>query len=71
MDSTLDLLKIKTMKKLSIIIIACFIGTLLSVNAQMETAGVVSVFTQNVKISPELAESILRIELTKTQKFNV
>jgi hypothetical protein len=37
------------MKKLSIIIIVCFIGTLLNVNAQMETAGVVSVFTQNVK----------------------
>ncbi len=59
------------MKKLTIIIITCFLGTLLNVNAQIETAGVVSVYTQNVKISPELAESILRIELTKTQKFNV
>ena len=59
------------MKKLTIISVICFLGTLLNINAQIETAGVVSVYTQNVKISPELAESVLRIELTKTQKFNV
>lgn len=40
-------------------------------NTQTKTAGVVSVFTQNVKVSPEVAESILRIELTKSEKFNV
>ena len=45
--------------------------TSLSFNAQLETAAVVSVYTQGAKISPEMAESILRIELTKTEKFNV
>tara|TARA_B100000768_G_scaffold135971_1_gene126889 strand:- start:228 stop:1430 length:1203 start_codon:yes stop_codon:yes gene_type:complete len=43
----------------------------LSYKAQLETAAVVSVYTQGAKISPEMAESILRIELTKTEKFNV
>ena len=41
------------------------------INAQLETAAVVSVYTQGAKISPEMAESILRIELTKTEKYNV
>jgi len=40
-------------------------------NAQVSTAAVVSVYTQGVKISPEMAESLLRIELTKSEKFNV
>jgi hypothetical protein len=39
--------------------------------SQSQTAAVVSVYTQGAKISPEMAESILRIELTKTDKFNV
>jgi hypothetical protein len=43
----------------------------LSYNAQLETAAVVSVYTQGAKISPEMAESILRVELTKTEKYNV
>ena len=38
---------------------------------QVETAAVVSVYTQGVKITPEMAESLLRIELTKSEKFNV
>jgi hypothetical protein len=38
---------------------------------QTPTAAVVSVYTQGVKISPEMAESLLRIELTKSEKFNV
>ncbi|MDG2344176.1 MAG: CsgG/HfaB family protein [Flavobacteriales bacterium] len=38
---------------------------------QTQTAAVVSVYTQGVKISPEMAESLLRIELTKSEKFNV
>ena len=38
---------------------------------QTPTAAVVSVYTQGVKISQEMAESLLRIELTKSEKFNV
>jgi curli biogenesis system outer membrane secretion channel CsgG len=38
---------------------------------QTQTGAVVSVYTQGVKISPEMAESLLRIELTKSEKFNV
>ena len=39
--------------------------------AQNPTAAVVSVYTQGVDISHEMAESLLRIELTKSEKFNV
>ena len=39
--------------------------------AQVPTAAIVSVYTQGVKISPEMAESLMRIEFTKTGKFNV
>ena len=39
--------------------------------AQVPTAAIVSVYTQGVKISPEMAESLMRIEVTKTGKFNV
>ena len=42
-----------------------------SLYAQIPTAAVVSVYTQGVKISPDMAESLMRIELTKTGKFNV
>ena len=42
-----------------------------SLSAQIPTAAVVSVYTQGVKISPDMAESLMRIELTKTGKFNV
>jgi TolB-like protein len=43
----------------------------LSFNAQSQSAAVVSVYTQSAKISPEMAESVLRLEMTKTEKFNV
>jgi hypothetical protein len=59
------------MKISNLYIILILTITSLNFNAQVKTAGVVSVFTQNVKISPEMAESILRIELTKSEKFNV
>ena len=39
--------------------------------AQVPTAAIVSVYTQGVKISPDMAESLMRIEVTKTGKFNV
>ena len=42
-----------------------------SLSAQIPTAAVVSVYTQGVKVSPDMAESLMRIELTKTGKFNV
>ena len=40
-------------------------------NAQSQSAAVLSVYTQSAKISPEMAESVLRIEMTKTEQFNV
>ena len=43
----------------------------ISLSAQIPTAAVVSVYTQGVKVSPDMAESLMRIELTKTGKFNV
>jgi hypothetical protein len=59
------------MKKLLFLIIIIASTASSGINAQLETAAVVSVYTQGAKISPEMAESILRIELTKTEKFNV
>ena len=59
------------MKKIFIPILLCVLFICKNIIAQTETAAVVSVYTQNVKISPEIAESILRIELTKTEKFKV
>ena len=43
----------------------------LSFNAQSQSAAVLSVYTQSAKISPEMAESVLRVEMTKTEQFNV
>ena len=40
-------------------------------NAQSQSAAVLSVYTQSAKISPEMAESVLRVEMTKTEQFNV
>tara|TARA_Y100000385_G_C13072663_1_gene629813 strand:+ start:586 stop:1707 length:1122 start_codon:yes stop_codon:yes gene_type:complete len=45
--------------------------TSLSFNAQSQSAAVLSVYTQSAKISPEMAQSVLRVEMTKTEKFNV
>ena len=45
--------------------------TSLSLNAQSQSAAVLSVYTQSAKISPEMAESVLRVEMTKTEQFNV
>ena len=45
--------------------------TSLSFNAQSQSAAVLSVYTQSAKISPEMAESVLRVEMTKTEQFNV
>ena len=43
----------------------------LSFNAQLQSVAVLSVYTQSAKISPEMAESLLRVEMTKTEQFNV
>ncbi len=43
----------------------------LSFNAQSKSAAVLSVYTQSAKISPEMAESVLRVEMTKSEQFNV
>jgi TolB-like protein len=59
------------MKNLSFLFLITFSLLAFKYNAQTKTAAVVSVFTQGTKISPEMAESILRIELTKSEKFNV
>jgi TolB-like protein len=45
--------------------------TSFSFNAQSQSAAVLSVYTQSAKISPEMAESVLRVEMTKTEQFNV
>ena len=58
------------MKKLLLLFVMITSSAIGVINAQLETAAVVSVYTQGAKISPEMAESILRIELTKTEKFN-
>ena len=60
------------MKKLIFLFsLICFFCLQNNMFSQSQTAAVVSVYTQGAKISPEMAESILRIELTKTDKFNV
>jgi hypothetical protein len=56
-------------KNLSLLIVFSFWANFFI--CQTPTAAVVSVYTQGVKISPEMAESLLRIELTKSEKFNV
>ena len=48
-----------------------FCLTTLSYSAQSQSAAVLSVYTQSAKISPEMAESVLRVEMTKTEQFNV
>jgi TolB-like protein len=60
------------MKKLfNYLFFILFCGTSLSFNAQSKSAAVLSVYTQSAKISPEMAESVLRVEMTKTEQFNV
>ena len=60
------------MKKLIYLLsLACIFFVEKNIFSQTKTAAVVSVYTQGAKISPEMAESIMRIELTKTDKFNV
>ena len=48
-----------------------FCSASLSFNAQSKSAAVLSVYTQSAKISPEMAESVLRVEMTKTEQYNV
>ena len=56
-------------KTIQVLFLSCF--SFLTINAQLQTAAVVSVYTQGAKISPEMAESILRIVTTKSEQFNV
>ena len=48
-----------------------FYSSSLSFNAQSKSAAVLSVYTQSAKISPKMAESVLRVEMTKTEQYNV
>jgi hypothetical protein len=59
------------MKKIYTIIICLTVFALIGQAQKLKTAGIVSVYTQGVKISPDMAESLLRIEVTKTERFNV
>ena len=56
-------------KTIQVLFLSCF--SFLAINAQLQTAAVVSVYTQGAKISPDMAESILRIVTTKSEQFNV
>ena len=66
----LILLKNLVMKKQLYILVLLILSTITS-SAQIPSAAIVSVYTQGVKISPDMAESLMRIEVTKTGKFNV
>ena len=60
------------MKNLFRITLMTLTLTATSIKAQsQDKAAVVNVYTDGVKITPSGAESLLRIELTKTQKFKV
>ena len=59
------------MKKLIFISLLTLLSSQIGFSQKLKTAGVISVYTQGVKISPNMAESLLRIEVTKTEKFNV
>ena len=59
------------MKKLIFLSILTLLSSQIGFSQKLKTAGVISVYTQGVKISPNMAESLLRIEVTKTEKFNV
>ncbi len=62
--------KTEIMKK--IIIIKAFIFCLLQLTAQeQKSAAVMGIYTQGVRVSPSMAQSLLRIELTKTNYYNV
>ena len=56
-------------KTIQVLFLSCF--SFLTFNAQLQSAAVVSVYTQGAKISPDMAESILRIVTTKSEQFNV
>ena len=56
-------------KTIQVLFLSCF--SFLTINAQLQSAAVVSVYTQGAKISPEMAESVLRIVTTKSEQFNV
>ena len=58
------------MKKHLYIFVLLFLSSI-TYSAQIPSAAIVSVYTQGVKISPDMAESLMRIEVTKTGKFNV
>jgi len=58
------------MKKPLYIFVLLILSTI-PFSAQIPSAAIVSVYTQGVKISPDMAESLMRIEVTKTGKFNV
>ena len=59
------------MKKIFITIISLLIFNIIGQAQKLNSAGIVSVYTQGVRISPDIAESLLRIEVTKTERYNV
>lgn len=54
------------------LLLSTFLAFINNSNAQeRQTAAVINVYTQGVEVSPDMAESILRIALMKTEKYNV
>ena len=59
------------MKKIIYLIVLFVTPVFSGISQQLKTAGIVSVYTQGIKASPDMGESLFRIEVTKTEKFNV
>ena len=59
------------MKKIVYILLLITLPSLTSLAQKLETAGIVSIYTQGIGASDDLGESLYRIEVTKTEKFNV
>ncbi|MEC8969006.1 MAG: hypothetical protein VX756_07660 [Bacteroidota bacterium] len=59
------------MKKIVYILLLITLPSLTSLAQKLETAGIVSIYTQGIGSSDDLGESLYRIEVTKTEKFNV
>ena len=58
------------MKKITYLILFIFTASS-SYTQKTPTAAVTSVYTQGIKASPDMGESLFRIEVTKTERFNV
>ena len=56
------------MKKIVYILLLITLPSLTSLAQKLETAGIVSIYTQGIGASDDLGESLYRIEVTKTEK---